>query len=89
MVRDLSRRHFLKLTGASVAVIGSGVRRGDAMLSASVLLVMLGHRSIPLTYFNDLVLVGVLLGSMYSKPVYLLAAKRAERVATEPSLSAQ
>jgi hypothetical protein len=53
----------------AVAFVMSRLRRNEAILAASVLLVMLGHRSIPLTYFNDLVLIGLLFAAMYSKPV--------------------
>ena len=52
-----------------VALVMNRLRRGEPILAIGVLLVMLGHRSIPLTYFNDLVLVGLLLTAMYSKPV--------------------
>ena len=50
----------------TAAFVISGVRRGDTVLAIGVLLVMLGHRSMPLTYFNDLVLVGLLFAAMYS-----------------------
>ena len=53
----------------TIAFVASRIRRGEAILAAGVLLVMLGHRSIPLTYFNDLVLIGLLLAAMSSKPV--------------------
>ena len=52
-----------------VAFFISSIGRGNTLLTIGVLLVMLGHRTIPLTYFNDLVLVGLLLASMYTKPV--------------------
>ena len=64
-----------------VAFFISSIGRGNTLLTIGVLLVMLGHRTIPLTYFNDLVLVGLLLASMYTKPV----AHRATDQAT-PSL---
>jgi len=52
-----------------VTLVMNRLRRGEPILAVGILLVMLGHRSIPLTYFNDLVLVGLLLTAMYSKPV--------------------
>jgi hypothetical protein len=72
-----------------VAFVVSGARRGEVILAAGVLLVMLGHRSIPLTYFNDLVLVGVLLASMYSSPVAERALGRVNAVVAEPSYTSQ
>jgi hypothetical protein len=56
----------------TVAFVVSRIRRGEVILAAGVLLVMLGHRSIPLTYFNDIVLIGLLLAAMYSKPVTVI-----------------
>ncbi len=59
-----------------VALISSSARRGNTTLIAGIMLVMLGHRTIPLTYFNDLVLVGLLLVSMYTKPVVNRASEQ-------------
>jgi hypothetical protein len=60
----------------TVAFVVSRLRRGDAILAVGVVLVMLGHRTIPLTYFNDLVLIGLLLAAMYSKPVFESEAEK-------------
>ena len=44
-----------------VAFVQSAARRGQILLATGVLLVFLAHRTIPLTYFSDLVLCGMLL----------------------------
>lgn len=59
----------------TVALVMHTLRRGEFALAAGVLLVMLGHRAIPLTYFNDLVLIGLLLAAMYTKPVVEVAVR--------------
>jgi|TARA_B100001964_G_C14246090_1_gene607456 hypothetical protein len=50
-----------------IAFVLSAMKNGEVTLATGVLLVMLGHRSIPLTYFNDVVLIGLLFVSMYSR----------------------
>lgn len=47
----------------------SAIRRGEPVFAAGMLLVLLGHRTLPLTYFNDLVLVGLLLVALNARPV--------------------
>lgn len=71
-----------------VAFVVSSFRRGDTALAAGVLLIMLGHRSIPLTYFNDLVLVGLLLVAVYARPALQRRAERTEAVVTDQSYPA-
>ena len=47
----------------------SAVRRGEPVFAAGLVLVFLGHRTLPLTYFNDLVLVGLILVALNATPV--------------------
>ena len=66
-----------------VAFVISSIRHGNSTLAVGIMLVMLGHRTIPLTYFNDLVLVGLLLASMYSNPAVSRASDRTTTVLPE------
>jgi hypothetical protein len=68
-----------------VAFVMSSFRRGDSTFAAGVLLIMLGHRSIPLTYFNDLVLVGLLLVAMYARPALQRRAETSALAAAKQS----
>ena len=50
------------------AFVVTAVRRGQTTVAIGLLLVLLGHRTLPLTYFNDLILIGILLIAMDASP---------------------
>ncbi|MFW6174837.1 MAG: hypothetical protein ACOC5K_03585 [Chloroflexota bacterium] len=50
--------------GVVVAFVIGSFRRGQPLLGAGVLLLFMGHRTIPLTYFNDLAIAGLLMATL-------------------------
>ncbi len=52
-----------------VAFAVGAYRRGELLPAVGVLLVFLGHRTLPLTYFNDLAILGLLLVLLSAWPV--------------------
>ena len=55
----------------------SAIRRDEPVLAAGFALVLLGHRALPLTYFNDVGLVGLLLVALNARPIVNRASARA------------